>query len=278
MSLSEPRYSVPPPALRPRADRLLAVLGQGVRERLRVLTIVLLALIYVVVLLLILVPFYLNQIAFGFLSAPPLTIFFTPFGAGVWFFFTVILASSLGAGIIAGDTATRAITMYLSRPITVLDYLLAKAGALAVWLSLAVILPGAVGAAIVLALGYVSLPLALHAAGGFLLVGALYIAALGSLALLLSSLASKSVYAGAAIFGVLIGTQVIAAVLEAVSQSASVLYLSLQDDALAVARALFSVAPNPLNPWAAGAVLLGFAGSAFALTYLRLAREEVIAE
>ncbi|HUI38714.1 MAG TPA: ABC transporter permease subunit [Thermoplasmata archaeon] len=278
MSIHAPRYSLPPPSLLPRWDRLLAIVAQGVKERLRALNLVLLSLTYVVVLLLIVVPFYLSSLASGFFGGITLSLFYTPFGAGVWSFFIILLASSVGAGIIAGDVATRSITMYLSRPISRLDYLLAKAAAVGIWLTLATILPGCVGAGIVLALGYVSLPLALEAIGGFLAAGILTVAAFTALSVLLSAISSKAVYAGAGIFGVLLGSEVIAAVVQAISNNPTALYFSLQDDVLAVAQAIFGVPSSSIDPWSAAGVLVAFSAVAFFLTYLRLERVEAVSE
>jgi ABC-2 type transport system permease protein len=274
-----PDYSLPPPTLLPRSARVRAILRQEIAVRVRAVNIALLALIYLVVVAPIVVSFYFEQFL-GALSSPPapITLFFAPYGEGVWAFFLVLLATSVGAAIIARDLASRSITMYLSRPITYADYLLGKAGAAGFWIALGALVPGLIATVIVLALGYVSLPVALLAAAGFLIVGSLAIGALTGITLLLSAMASRSTYAGAGIFGSLIGAEAIAEVLSAVSRNSGFLYLSPFQDLAAVAECWFGVTGDPLNPWAAAALLLAVALSTGTLAYLRLRGTEVVSE
>lgn len=279
MSIFLPDYSRPPPALLPRSARVRAILGAEVRARSGAINLILLALIHLVVVAPIVVEFYFQGLASGFVNlGPALALFYSPFATGVWSIFLVLLATSVGAATIAGDTASRSITMYLCRPITALDYLGAKLGAVGVWIAFGAVLPGCIGSIIVLALGYVALTVALQALGAFLLAGLLGVFALGGLTILLSALASRTAFAGAGIFGVLIGSEVIATVLSDVSHHASFLYLSPLNDWAASARALFGVAGDPLDPWAAGGALVVLGAVGIVLAYLRLRRTEVVAE
>jgi ABC-type transport system involved in multi-copper enzyme maturation permease subunit len=279
VSVHLPEYARPPPLLLPRPRRVRAIIVSEFRRRLKALNIALLVLIFLVVDLPIVVDFYFAQLVGGFApSVAPITLFFVPFQLGVWAFFVILLAASVGAAIIAGDLASRSITMYLARPISRGDYLAAKASAAGAWISLGVLLPGWVAVVVVLALGYVSLPVALVAAGGFFLIAVLGVGALTALTLLLSALSSKSSYAGAGIFGVLIGTQAVASVLAGISGRSSFLYVSPLEDLTAVAQALFGVPGGSLDPWNAAAILVGVAAVSGTLAYLRLERTEVISE
>ncbi len=278
MSLHPPRYSLPPPPLRPHPERVGVVFGATFRERAGALNIVLLALVFLTVLLQIIVPFYLASLAFGLSLGPALTLFYLPFSSQVWFFFQVLFTASIGAGVIANDVANRSITMYLARPITAADYLTSKAGAIALWLGIAVILPGLVGVTIVLSLGYVSLGIALEGAAGFLAVGLLTVLAFTGLALLVSAWSPKSSYAAAAIFGLLVGAEIVAAVIAAISSTTSVLYFSLEQDALAVAQWAFDVPGGPLHPAVAGAILGAVGLVTVALTYQKLSTVDSVAE
>jgi ABC-type transport system involved in multi-copper enzyme maturation permease subunit len=279
VSIFLPDYSLPPPALLPRSQRLWAILTAEIRARARAINIVFLAMIYLVVVVPIVLEFYLASLLGGFLpGGAPITIFYTPFGLGVWDFFLVLLTSSVGAAIIAGDMATRAITMYLARPISHADYLAAKLGAVGFWVALGAIAPGTVGTIVVLALGYVSLPIALTAFGGFLGVGLLATVALTGLATMLSAFSSRSAFAGAGIFGTLVGAEAVAAVLSAIGRNNGFLYVSPLQDGNAVAMALFGLTGDPLDPWAAAGVLLGLGATTIALAYLRLQRTEVVSE
>jgi ABC-type transport system involved in multi-copper enzyme maturation permease subunit len=280
VSIFLPDYSRPPPVLLPRRNRVAAILSTEIRARSRVVNYVVLAMIYLVVDVPIVFEFYFRANFGAFLpsSAPTLSLFLAPFGAGPWAFFLVLLSSSVGAAIIAGDFATRAITMYFARPITRADYLVAKAGAVGFWIALGAVAPGVVGTIIVLALGYVGLPLAVEAVAAFVLVGLVTVVALTGITLFLSSLTSRSVFAGAAIFGTLVGAEAIGSVLSAVGRQSAFLYVSPIEDFGAVARGVFQAAGNPLNPWVAAGVLLGLGLVAGGLAFGRLRRAEVIAE
>jgi hypothetical protein len=279
VSIVAPNYSLPPPTLEPRASRAFAIFEHQIREQTRVLNIVLLALIFILGILPLVLTIYINRlVGNGLLGSIGLASFYEPIGIELWFFLLILLVSSVGAGIIAGDVATKAMTLYLARPIQPVDYLGAKAGAVAFWIFVGGVVPGWTGTIIVLALGYVSLPLALQAAAGYFVVGLFAITAYTGLAVLLSSLTSRSTLAGAGIFGALLGSDIVMAVLSAISGKVGFLYASPPSDVLAVAQGVFDVSGGSLDPWSAAAALVIFATGSFALAYVRLTRTQVIAE
>jgi ABC-type transport system involved in multi-copper enzyme maturation permease subunit len=188
------------------------------------------------------------------------------------------LVSSAGAAVIARDVATKAMTMYLSRPIRPIDYLAAKSGAVAFWVFLGGVLPGWVASIIVLALGYVPLTLALQAIGAYFAVGLFSILAFTGLAVLFSSLTPRTTLAGAGTLGALLGSYVVVAALSGISGKTVFLYVSPVEDVLAVGAAVFGVGGNPLNPGSSAVILILLALSAFGLAYFRLRRNQVISE
>jgi len=279
MTIFAPNYAPAPPALESRSKRALAILGHQIQVQSGVLNIVLLLFIFVVVVAPLVVTFYLSQfLPSGILGTTGLSTFYGPIGQQVWFILLIILVSSAGAAVIARDVATKAMTMYLARPIRPIDYLGAKSGALAFWVFLGGVLPGWVGTVIVLALGYVSLPLALEAIAGYFVIGVFSITAFTGLAVFFSSLTPRSTLAGAATFGALLGSDVVMGVLSGISGKVVFLYASPVQDVLAVAAGVFGASGNSLNPWSSGVVLVGFAVAAFGLAYVRLLRTQVIAE
>ncbi|HXQ95006.1 MAG TPA: ABC transporter permease subunit [Thermoplasmata archaeon] len=279
MSIIAPRYSLPPPTLEPRSRRGLAILEHQIRERYGALNVVLIVLLAIVSILPIVLNFYLEGlVGTSLLGASGRAAFFWPVGQQIWFFLLILLTSSIGAAIIARDVATKAMTMYLARPIRPLDYLAAKSGAVAFWVFLGGVLPGWIASVLVLALGYVSLPVALEAAGGYLVVGVLAIGALTGLSVLLSSLTPRSTLAGAGIFGLLLGSYLVMQVVAGISGRDGFLYASPIHDIVAVGSGVFGASESPLDPWSAGAVLAGVAVVAFVLAYRRLLRAQVVAE
>ncbi|HEV2317568.1 MAG TPA: hypothetical protein VGV89_08360 [Thermoplasmata archaeon] len=277
MTLHPPRYSLPPPPLLPHAARVNVVLWTTFREKLGGLNIALLILTFVVVLPEIIVPFYLLSLI-GNGTSSPLALFALPYDSGAWFFFEVLFTASVGAGVVANDLSTRAITMYLARPITTFDYLSAKVSAVALWIGIVAILPALIGATIILALGFVSLPVALQAVGGVLAAGGLNVLAFTGIAVLLSAWSPKSSYAGAAIFGFLVGADVVAGVLYAISGVGAVLYVSPDSDVVAVARAVFGLDTTPVNAAIAAAVLGAVGVGTLVVAYRRIATMDVVAE
>jgi ABC-type transport system involved in multi-copper enzyme maturation permease subunit len=278
MSIHAPQYTLERTTLRPHRARVGVVLSTTVRERFGPLNLALLVFIFIVVLLTIVVPFYFANLVPQLSSGISLATFFLPFSSHVWFFFQILLIASVGAGVIAGDVATRAITMYFARPITRFDYLAAKASAVALWLGLAVVVPPLIGTVIVLALGYASLVLALEAAAAFLGVGLLTVFAFTALTLLISAWAPKASYAGAAIFGLLAGTDIVALVVSGIGNDSRILYFSPEQNVLAVARAAFGVSSGGIDPAIAGVILAGVGVVALLLTRLRLDSIEVVSE
>jgi ABC-type transport system involved in multi-copper enzyme maturation permease subunit len=278
VSLYPPRYSLPPPSLGPRSSRVWAVISATIRERAGGMNIALLVLTFIVVLLFIVVPFYLASLAPGLVSGPPLSLFYLPFGSQLWFFFEVLLTTSVAAGVVAGDVANKSIFMYLSRPITALDYLTAKSVSVGFWLLLGVVLPGIVGTVLVLALGYIPLFVALQAAGTFVGLGLLTVIVFTSIGVLISALSPKTTYAGAAIFGLLVGAEVVVSAVRAITHQTGALYFSVEEDLLAIARAALGVNGFAIDAVWAGVALAMLSILALLLAYWRVAHLNVVAE
>lgn len=277
MTLYPPDYARPPPNLRPRWDRVEAIWQQAVRERATALNIVLLTLIYLVVILPLALVF-----SFGALLVGPnpnaLRLFDFPLAIAAWPFFLVLLASSVGAAVIARDVATRTLTLYFSRPIERSDYLVAKATAVGFWMLLGTVLPGVIGVVLLLSLGDISLALAVQGGLGYVAIGLLATIFLTALALLVSSVTSRPIVAGAGIFGALIGAQVVALAIGGVSGQANFDYVSPISNVLVVAQAVFGVSTGALNAGISAALLLGEAVGALLVVQVRLARAGVVGE
>ncbi|MCI4365108.1 MAG: ABC transporter permease subunit [Thermoplasmata archaeon] len=214
----------------------------------------------------------------GFLNgggSPQLSNFATPYNSVNYLILATLLTASIGAGAIAGDVATRSIALYLSRPITTLDYLVGKGAAVGLVLVLFFLVPGVAACLFAYFVGNVSGGLALTAMGAFVLVGLVMVVLFTTLALFLSSLTRRPIFAGAAIFGVLVSAEVLAALVRSVTQSVQALYVSPLEDLLAVAQSVFGVTPA-IDPLGALGVVFGISAVTALVTYLRVLEVEVV--
>ena len=199
-----------------------------------------------------------------------------PASNGFVLFFVSLMAAVIGAGLIADDMQSMAFTLYLSRPITQTDYLLAKAAILAPLVSMVTIVPLLLTALVAALLRLVSWTIAVEAMGISLVIGGLLTLFYTAITLFLSSLTRRKGIAAAGVFAVNFGLTLPAAVLANQIQNPSILYASPWNDYLAVASAGFGAAGAGIDWPAALAILLGVTVLAALLTYVRMKAVEVI--
>src|SRR3989440_5373853 len=137
-----------------------------------------------------------------------LSYFAVPASNGAILFFVTLMAAIIGSGLIADDLHSMALTLYLSRPITHADYLLAKAAILAPLVSMITVLPLVLTPLVAALLGLFSWTIALQAIGLSILVGALLTVFCTSVALFLSSLTRRRSIAAAGVFAVNFGLSI----------------------------------------------------------------------
>src|SRR3989449_1991626 len=141
-----------------------------------------------------------------------LSYFAVPASNGAILFFVTLMAAIIGSGLIADDLHSMAFTLYLSRPITHLDYLLAKAAILAPLVSMITVLPLVLTPLVAALLGLFSWTIALQAIGLSVLVGSLLTVFCTSVALFLSSLTRRRSIAAAGVFSVNFGLSISAGI------------------------------------------------------------------
>ncbi len=278
MSISLPTWTRREIPLRGRRSRVWAVVSAGLRREMRrpaaIVTVALGTAITTIssIVFVLFAPFFLPG------QALDLTFFATPASNAAIEFFATLMAAVVGGGLIADDLDSMALTLYLSRPLTPVDYLTAKAAVLATLVSLVTILPLVLTPIIAYLLGRFAWDVALEAVGLSILVGAVLTAFFTALTLFLSSLTRRRAYAAAALFAIvfgLIGTETALSSSHAVS-GPSILYLSPWEDYLAVARAAFGVPGNPIDWAVALAILLAITVAAAAATWMRMRAVEVV--
>ena len=190
--------------------------------------------------------------------------------------FVTLMASVIGSGLIADDRDSMALTLYLSRPITGADYLIAKASVLTPLVALVSVLPLVLVPFVAFLLGLFPAEVALPAMGVGFAVGALLTAFYVSLSLSLSSMTRRKSYAAAGVFAVTFGLTIPAGVLASALNSPELLYLSPWEDFLAVARGVYGVSGGLIDWPGALAILLGATVLASLLAYLRMKAVEVV--
>jgi ABC-type transport system involved in multi-copper enzyme maturation permease subunit len=275
VSIAAPRYTAGPLARVSRAQRAAAIVRNELLRRTGLGTSLVVALTYAVVTVTVVLVVEVSSIA-GNLS---LSVFYAAFSSQAWPFLILIVSTTVGAGSIADDVGNRSITLYLSRPIHWIDYLLAKAAAVGAWIALVAIGPGVVGVVVGAALGFIPESITLSALAGFLAVGLLVTIFFTGLALALSSLTTKSLYAGVAIFGLTLSVGIGASVVQGITGNQYVAYASPLSNIFGVAQYAFDVGGTPVtNPAASALVLAGAGVFLGAIAAWRISKVEVVGE
>jgi len=275
MSISSPRYTAPSVDRLGRASRTLAVLRHELLSRAGLGTLLVVALAYIAVTLIVVFDADFASAA-GQLSV---STYEAPFQSPLWALVILIVATAAGAGSVAEDRGSRSIVLYLSRPIHLSDYLSAKAGSIGSWILIAAVGPGLVAVGILAALGVGSATVNQSAAAGFVATGVLAALFFTGLALALSSLTDRALYAGVAMFGLVLSLDIGVGVVSGITGNSTVLYASPVTDLTSVAEAAFHVAgPYPTDP-VSSAVLLAVVGGLLAVAaYWQLSQVEVVGE
>jgi len=278
MSISLPTYTRRETPLLGRRDRLRTIVSTGLRREFKrpaaIFTIGVGTAITTItaIFFVLFAPFLLQG------QPLDLRFFYLPASNLAVLFFVTLMASVVGAGLIADDLDSMALTLYLSRPITPSDYLIAKAAILAALISMISVLPLFITPLLGLLLGLFPWDTALAAMGLAVVVGSVLTAWYTSIALFLSSLTRRKSYAAAGVFGVTFGLWIPAQVLAAPTalNSPDLLYLAPWEDFLAIARGAYGVAGGPIDWPVALAILVAITVLAGLATYLRMRAVEVV--
>src|SRR5437879_7034233 len=239
MSISLPTYSRLELPLLGRRERVRAIIATGLRREFRrpaAIVVTVLGAAFTTITSIVL-PIFAQILIPG--QAADLPFFALPASNGLFLFFVALMAAVIGAGLIADDMQSMAFTLYMSRPITQTDYLLAKAAILAPLVAMVTIVPLLLTALVAALLGRVSWAIAVEAMGISLVIGGLLTAFYTAVTLFLSSLTRRKGIAAAGVFAVNFGLTVPAGVLAGRIGNPSILYLSPWDDYVAVASVAF---------------------------------------
>jgi ABC-type transport system involved in multi-copper enzyme maturation permease subunit len=278
MSITLPTFTRREAPLLGRRNRVMTIVTTGIRQEIRrpfaIFAFAVGSLLVTVssIIVLVLTPFIPGN------SPVDVSYFYASASSPAVLFFVTLMAASGGAGLIADDRRTMALSLYLSRPITPADYLGAKAFVLAALISTIAVLPLLITPLAAALLGLVPWGIGLEALGIGLGLGLLLTAVYTSVTLFLSSLSSRRAYAAAAVFALTFGLTVPVGVLaDSIGQQA-LRYVSPWDDYLAVARAAFGSPSGALNWIPALLVVLVLVVLTSMITYARIRDLEVSTE
>ena len=275
MSISAPRYVQGSVARVGRTWRILSIVEREVVRRATWGPLLVVALTWLIVVLEVVVNVYFATLTGSSVGAA----FETPYSSVIWVLLLLIVTATVGAGSIADDIGSRAITLYLSRPLRISDYVAAKASAIGTWLLVAGVAPGCVAATVTAALGYVSASAALAAVAGCFAVGLTTAIFFTGVALALSSLTRRSLYAGVGIFGTVLALGVSVGVVAGITGNNDLLYADIATNVQSVGAAAFGLpSPYPTDPVASAVVLVLTGVVLAALAWWRLGRIEVVGE
>lgn len=276
MSISLPTYSRLEIPLLGRRQRVWAIIATGLRRELRrpaAIVVIALGAAFTTITSIVLL-FFAQILLPG--QVINLSFFAAPASNGFVLFFVSLMAAVIGSGLIADDMQSMAFTLYLSRPITQADYLLAKGAILAPLVSMVTILPLLLTSLVAALLGFFSWTIALEAMGISLVIGGLLTVFYTAVTLFLSSLTRRKGIAAAGVFALNFGLTIPAAILAEAIRNPSILYLSPWNDYIAVAIAAFGASGTGIDWPGALAILLGVTVLAALVTYVRMKAVEVI--
>ncbi len=190
--------------------------------------------------------------------------------------FMLLVAAGVGAGLIADDMRHRSLTLYLSRPVTSVGYVAAKASIVGLALFIAVAFPGVISPIVAALLGYVGWETALIALGAGLAFGLLAVGVFGLIVLMFSSLTTRKGIAAAAMFAVGFASSGLAIPLQDLFKADQLLHLSLYENLLAVGRLVYGVDQVGTTWEVSLAILVALMVGALAITLLRIRTVEVV--
>src|SRR5436853_358763 len=165
MSISLPTYTRREMPLLGRRHRFRSIIVTGLRREFKRPAVIVSTLLGVALIVIISTAILLFAGLFLPGQALDLSFFFVPASNQTVLFFITLMASLVGSALIADDLNSMAPTLYLSRPITHADYLVAKAAILAPLISLIAVLPLVLTPFVAALLGLFSWTIALQAIG-----------------------------------------------------------------------------------------------------------------
>ncbi|MCK5774440.1 MAG: ABC transporter permease subunit [Thermoplasmata archaeon] len=208
-------------------------------------------------------------------------IFNMTWGSYERYFWIIFLASVAGAGLISNDIRYNSISLYLSRPITKVHYVLSKFVSLFTVLSLITVIPAVLFFTAGMAFGSAKFSFVLE---HLWILGALFLSyffaltVFTSICLALSSLMKRGIYAGAAIFSIFAFSSTISWVLHGLFKKDYLKLISIHDNFVVIFKVLFDIDFNAraygYDWYSPAAVLLCLTLASWAIIIYRMKKVE----
>ncbi len=278
VTIKLPTYVRREEPLRGRYRRFLAIFASGIRRELkRWYNIIALFLAIAFGIIFTIFTIFLASFAAPLGADIDASFFFGTLASPVILFFILIVGAAVGSGLIADDIRHMSLTLYLSRPITTLDYLLSKASIVAFAVVLAVAIPTVLGPIVAAILLYVTWDVAVLALLSGIAFAAIATVLLSMLVLMFSALTPRKGIAAAGAFASVLALQGITFPLREVVGSDLIFHLSIYENLLEVGRLLYGVGQGVLAWPTSLAILVGIILVSSAIAFLRIRSMEVVA-
>lgn len=194
---------------------------------------------------------------------------------GPMVFSMILLSVFVGSDLISGDLKFKSFTLYLSRPLSKLDYLMGKYSVVLFYLLLFTLVPGMllIVAKLVFS-GSFSVPLLVFISSVLfpIVIGLFF----SSLILMLSSFTTNSKFVVVMFFGVVIGSNVVAQIFKEVFKNDRFYFLSIEKNIENFGSFLFGTKSGmDMAGWPSGLIILGATALFMTILYFRINKAEV---
>ena len=202
-------------------------------------------------------------------------LFYSFYTFGFLIFSMVLISVFSGSDLISGDMKFKSFTLYLSRPLSKMDYLMGKYSVVLFYLLLFTLVPGMllIVAKLIFS-GSFSVPILVFVSSIlFPIVTGLFFA---SLILMVSSLTTNSKFVVVMFFGIVIGSNVVAQIFKEVFKNDQFFFLSIEKNIMNFGSFLFNTKSGmEIAGWPSGLILIGLTALFMTILYFRIDKAEV---
>jgi ABC-type transport system involved in multi-copper enzyme maturation permease subunit len=202
-------------------------------------------------------------------------LFYSFYTFGLLIFSMIVISVFAGSDLISGDMRFKSFTLYLSRPLSKMDYLMGKYSVVLFYLLLFTLVPGMllIVAKLIFS-GSFSVPILVFASSIlFPIVTALFFS---SLILMVSSLTTNSKFVVVMFFGIVLGSNIVAQIFKEVFKNDQFYLLSIEKNIMNFGSFLFNTKSGlEIAGWPSGLILIGLTALFMTILYFRIDKAEV---